>query len=71
MGDIRCNLNSRLAPVELEEKAELIRSDSSLPENGPQRSRVQFRMIRYNDLCKGIASAKDDMAAVLPSDFKP
>jgi hypothetical protein len=48
----------------------ILRRHSRLSQDGSQGSRIEFRMIRDNDLSKGRVAAKDDVAAVLPLNLK-
>ncbi len=55
----------------LEEQPELFRFYSCLSEDSPECAGVQLRMIGNYNLGKRILPAKNDVTAVLSSNFKP
>ena len=54
----------------LKQSTELIRRYSGLAQDRAQRTCVEFRMIRHDDLCERNIASKNDVAAVLPFDLK-
>jgi hypothetical protein len=52
------------------EERENPRETLPLSQDTSQGSRIEFRMIRDNDLSKGRVAAKDDVVAVLPLNLK-
>ena len=68
-GCVVTGVMSTMTPV-MFVSGQVFRVQPGLTDNGAQRPTIQFLMVGYNDLCKGVVTAKDHMATTLAHDTK-